>query len=190
MEYRKMKKGEELESARISAQAFNFKLQVEKFNKELAEGKHTIDESRVAINEAGKMVASLVVLPHDVYFDGQIVKSGGIGGVASLPEHRRGGNIRKLFELIMNDMYDEDYTFSYLYPFSFTYYRMFGYELGTTNLAIEVDVDKLFKYKQKGHAEVFEKDTDPTDIVAIYNEFAKKYNFMLDRDGKHWRDKL
>ena len=38
------------------------------------------------------------------YFDGQTVPMMGIGGVSSLPQHRRGGAIRRCFEEALRDM--------------------------------------------------------------------------------------
>ena len=84
---------------------------------------------RAAFDENGKMCSCLQLIPFDVSFDGGSVPMGGIGGVASLPEEREKSSIRSIFEYSIKEMYEKGYVFSYLYPFSPSFYRKFGYEL-------------------------------------------------------------
>ena len=63
-------------------------------------------------------------------FDGGAYKLGGIGGVSTLPPYRHNGAIRASLSASLRDMYENGFTFSYLYPFSTQYYRKFGYEVG------------------------------------------------------------
>ncbi len=52
-------------------------------------------------------VASLVINKKEVRFDGSTVKMGGVGGVATLPAHRRGGAIRACMELSLRELYSQ-----------------------------------------------------------------------------------
>lgn len=63
-------------------------------------------------------------------FDGGTYKLGGVGGVSTLPQYRRGGVIRACMTASLKDMYANDFTFAFLYPFSMQYYRKFGFEAG------------------------------------------------------------
>ena len=63
-------------------------------------------------------------------FDGGTYKLGGVGGVSTLPQYRRGGVIRACVTASLKDMYANDFTFAFLYPFSMQYYRKFGFEAG------------------------------------------------------------
>ena len=58
-------------------------------------------------------VASLVMNKKEVRFDGHTVKMGGVGGVATLPAHRRGGAIRVCMEESLRDLYREGYALSH-----------------------------------------------------------------------------
>ena len=73
--------------------------------------------------------SGMVIHSFDVWFDGSLVKATGVGGVATLPESRGSGGIRKIFEALMPEWYRDGVTFSVLYPFSHEFYRQFGYEL-------------------------------------------------------------
>lgn len=89
------------------------------------------DSQYAAFDDAeSAMLATMTVVPWTARFDGHAVGMGGIGGVASLPQHRRGGAIRACFGAALRDLYDADTPLSYLYPFSNAFYRKFGYELG------------------------------------------------------------
>ena len=79
------------------------------------------------LSEGEPPAASLVMNRKEARFDGHILKMAGVGGVATLPAHRRGGAIRACMETSLREMYGEGYALSHLYPFSTAYYRQFGF---------------------------------------------------------------
>ena len=46
-------------------------------------------------------------------FDGGTYKLGGVGGVSTLPQYRRGGVIRACMTASLKDMYANDFTFAF-----------------------------------------------------------------------------
>ena len=56
------------------------------------------------------------------------VKLGGVGYVASYPENRGQGDINRLMNEIISELYKQEYAISNLAPFSETFYRRYGYE--------------------------------------------------------------
>lgn len=93
--------------------------------------------------EEDTMFSTFAVTDFTQFFDGNQVKMGGIGGVATLPSHRRKGGIRGIFQAALADMYENGYDFSYLYPFSTAYYRKFGYENCVNRSFVTVDLGLL-----------------------------------------------
>ena len=93
--------------------------------------------------EEDTMFSTFAVTDFTQFFDGNQVKMGGIGGVATLPSHRRKGGIRGIFQAALADMYENGYDFSYLYPFSTAYYRKFGYENCVNRSFVSVDLGLL-----------------------------------------------
>ena len=62
-------------------------------------------------------------------FGSEMIKTVLTGGVNTFVENRRGGNVRKIFDRIHTvSAEQEDCAVSLLHPFSFAYYRKFGYE--------------------------------------------------------------
>lgn len=96
-----------------------------------------------AFDEDGEMMSTLTVPTYTMWFDGQPVRMGGIGGVATLPQYRRRGGIRGCFEVLLPELYRRGYDFSYLYPFSTCFYRKFGYESCVQKQVITVELHAL-----------------------------------------------
>ena len=193
MEYRPIRKEERIRLNELQAMSFFFPIDRKEQEERLQKDDELWRSGWAAVAEDGKIHAGMELIPFDVWFDGHSVGMGGIGGVASLVEERRGGNIRKLFDAIMLHMYERGDVFSYLYPFSHEYYRKFGYELCNATLKIKAPIAPLLQYSRPGRAELFhpgEDGTDPTPIVELYNAFASRHNLAVDREGWRWRGVL
>lgn len=191
MEFRRIKETEQEQAIYIISQAFYYDCDGE--YKQLEKGVFRYEDFMGAFGDDGKMIACIQNEPHFMWLDGNSVKSGGICNVASLPEYRRGGAVRKLMKLQCDTMYDDGYTMSYLYPFSHPYYRKFGYELCCGFNVFNASPKDLLKLNSNGTAKQFEpgeNGTDPEDIIRIYTAFASNFNIMLDRDAWQWERKL
>ena len=122
----------------VMAAAFEWDFDLEKARAEAAREK-TEEELREqarnrcfgALSDDGKILYGCVnSREYTCRFDGGAYKLGGIGGVSTLPPYRHNGAIRASLSASLRDMYENGFTFSYLYPFSTQYYRKFGYEVG------------------------------------------------------------
>lgn len=191
MEFRFIKEAEQEQVVFVISQAFYYNCESEQ--KLIEKGKFRYKEFLGAFDGSGKLLAVLQCQPHFMWLDGASVKSGGIGNVASLPESRRSGIVRKMFKSICGKMYEDGCVMSYLYPFSHSYYRKFGYELCCDAEVFHASPEDLLGLGFKGEAKQFEpgeNGTDPGDIIEIYNTFASQFNIMLDRDAWQWEQKL
>ena len=185
---RKIRKEELKRCAQLSALAFEYPMEgaekpPEAFARELIE--HPGDasdlhwDSRWAAFEDDDqtMMATFCVIPWRANFDGREVVMGGIGGVATLPQYRRGGAIRRCFEAALPDMYARGMTLSYLYPFSNAFYRRFGYELACDEACWRVKLSLLPALDAPGRWAMLEKGADLTaDIRAIDAARNRRYN--------------
>lgn len=86
-------------------------------------------------------------------FDGGTYKLGGVGGVSTLPQYRRGGVIRACMTASLKDMCANDFTFAFLYPFSMQYYRKFGFEAGAPEYRWSVPFTAMKPQDVGGHVE-------------------------------------
>ena len=196
---RKIRREELKRVAQVSALAFECQMEgaeqpPEEFARRLME--HPYDasdahwESRWAAFEDDDetMMATFAVIPWRAYFDGREVTMGGIGGVASLPQYRRGGAIRRCFEAALPDMYARGMTLSYLYPFSNAFYRKFGYELACDAVIWRLKLAGLPDFPVRGSWRMCEPGVDLTDdLRAIDAPMQRRYNCMVIRGDLEYR---
>ena len=117
-----------------------------------------------------------------VRFDGHVVLMGGVGGVATLPQHRRHGAIRECMKASFADMYEKGYVLSSLYPFSTAYYRQYGYEVGPDMLDWTIDMAALKLPDVGGKTELILPGQDLTDVLKVYNDCAAAWNTSSVRE--------
>ncbi|AVK63620.1 GNAT family N-acetyltransferase [Lactobacillus sp. CBA3606] len=79
-------------------------------------------------HEQQQLVSGLYSLPMQVNFHGVTYPMHGIGDVMSAPEYSGRGGAGKLLTAALHDMAAQQVPLSYLAPFSYGYYRQFGYE--------------------------------------------------------------
>lgn len=141
-----------------------------------------------AFDEAnGEMTSTFTITEFPIWFDGNVVKMGGIGGVATLPSYRRTGGIRGAFQAALPDMYENGYIFSYLYPFSTAYYRKFGYENCVCKRSVAVDLALLAPRKADGHCVMAGLGKDLTKAVrTLEADWERTYNMAVCHEEKDY----
>ena len=139
----------------------------------------------------GNIVAALNMVPFEMNFDGHIVKMCGIEGVVTAPEARGTGVMGKVYEECLRIMKEQGYIFSILIPFSFVYYRKFGYEHAYELRGAKVPIESFRNYPFPKDSVRFWKKGDSTDdLKAIYDEFIKGRNYAINRNDKSWEEIL
>lgn len=71
-----------------------------------------------AFTDDGEMTAAVFATEYQMKLGDSLVKMAGIGGVSSLPQARKQGGIRSIFNVLLKDQYEKGCVLSYLYPFS------------------------------------------------------------------------
>ncbi len=186
MEVRPIKPDEKIIKDKIQSIAFMFKRDFGTI-KPTEESQDDYKTCRAAFDDNGKMCSCFELIPYTVRFDGSSVPMGGIGGVASLPEERDKKYIRNIFEYVMNEMYEHNYVFSYLYPFSHVYYRKFGYEFNMTNLELSTAITDFKHFRKEGRLEMLTSDMDLQPVKSLYDEFIKDKNLAVIRTEMLWK---
>lgn len=79
--------------------------------------------------EGDNLASQVMLTPLTVQFFGQKHQMGGVGFVSSDPSFRGGGRIDAIMKELLVDCREQGILFSYLAPFSYPFYRRYGYEL-------------------------------------------------------------
>ncbi|SDY08209.1 Predicted acetyltransferase [Evansella caseinilytica] len=182
---RKLKNSEIDYSMEMSEYAFQYQLTEE----ERAERRPIFDpETTLVAEEDGQILSRVVVFPLQVYVHGRKIMMGGVSGVATWPEHRRGGLVKELLYESLKEMKEKGQLLSFLAPFSIPFYRKFGWELFAEVQKISLTKEQLPERKKTpGYVKRVEKDSSLLDTV--YHQWATRFNGTLVRD-KHWWKRL
>ncbi|MEG1381915.1 MAG: GNAT family N-acetyltransferase [Ruthenibacterium sp.] len=127
------------------------------------------------------LLGSFGLAHYPVRFEGHEVMMGGIGGVATLPQYRRCGAIRACLQAAMQEMNEKGFVLSFLYPFSRSYYRKFGYENGALACTWTIPFSTLRLPRATGHMVQLLPGDSTAPLLQIYNTFYAKYNNSVIR---------
>ena len=214
MEIRKIKSAERIYSSFIGSVSYLGKMSAEYIKKLKNPAQDDGERENIwgGFDETGKLCSRLVLCDYDVRFDFHVAKLCGVAGVATLPEHRNGGYVREMFKQILPEMKERGYIFSYLYPFSYAFYRKFGYELCYSPNAVTIPTsffndfpfpDNVSMYEPEGtggndgsspgaNGAVSNLTADKTcsvsDFMSVYDTFAAGKNLSVVRDRSAWED--
>ncbi len=136
-----------------------------------------------------KLVSTVGYHDYRVKLHGESVKMGGICDVASFPEVRSQGSIEALLVHALKEMDNADYLISYLSPFSYPFYRRYGWELSFAKKIYEIDLEHLrfpksaFAFKRIGMESL-------DQIISCYTQSMQAYSGYILRDELAFKQKL
>lgn len=110
----------------LAIYAFNAKDTVERREKFRMIAEHSWNYGFFDQND--QLTSQVMATPFPVEFYGKEYRMAGIGYVASYPEARGQGGINQIMEKILIDCREREISLSYLAPFSYPFYRRYGYE--------------------------------------------------------------
>lgn len=172
----------------LSTYAFNFRNIEELKEQLLYTWKHTENWGTFRGNDLSSQV---VVFPMCVNLFSKKIKMAGIGNVATYPEYRRQGDVRRLFTRMSQELYENGTVLSYLAPFNRQFYRNFGYESIFNNIEIEIDrkdILKLDSEKPRDVRRVLNDENQYYDkIKQLYKVTLQERNGSVIREDWWWQ---
>jgi len=183
IEIRRMKTEDLLQFYRIHTIVYN---QRKDFSKEENQKIDPLDHPAdwaCGVFENGKLLAGTYEIDYLMRFDGHSVKMTGIGGVGTLPEARKGGHIRRIFEKLLPEAYEKGVVFSNLTPFSHDFYRKFGYEIACNRNRLTIDTGDLSEIRSKGEFVHILPGDDTTLLAEVHSSYIENINHGIHRDS-------
>ena len=185
MEIKELNEKDYLESMKLSMYAFQYKIPEESIATRIELLKrHKV----IGVWVNSNLAAKLHIIPYQISINGEEWKMGGVAGVATYPEFRRNGYVKRLIIEALERMHKEEQIVSLLHPFDIGFYRKFGWEIFTENKKLQiVKKDLKFTDAQSGTIKRFTKETHHPDIEAVYAQFSKKYTgclFVIEHGGQ------
>lgn len=138
----------------------------------------------------GKLASKLSILDFTTWLHGKPFAMGGIAGVATWPEYRRQGLVKQLLLKALETMKNNGQTISFLHPFSFPFYRRYGWETYTEYRKYIIGTPLLTGVFAGGSGGIERIPPEPSLLNPVYEAFAKQYNGMLKREEWYWRERI
>ncbi|TMN22412.1 GNAT family N-acetyltransferase [Lentibacillus cibarius] len=170
----------------LSQFAFQYTLSAEAFEHKKQEAERHIIWGWMSDDE---LAAKVHLIPLSCYINGKPFAMGGVSSVATWPEYRRQGLVRKLLHHALTYMRQNGQTLSFLHPFSYAFYRKYGWEHAFSQKQYSLPVTSL-KRKWDTTGCVRRIDWDIHLLHDIYTEYAKCFNGTLVRDAKWWEERV
>lgn len=146
---------------------------------------------RGIVGDDGELKAGLINWPFQVYAGGAKLAMGGVAGVVSWPEHRRGGNVGELLIRLLHEEKEKGVPLSSLYPFKQAFYRQYGWEVASAWLGHEIASAQLAPYrKAEGLVRRFAPGTaDWRQLTAIYTaKYSGRFGYVVRETETAWTD--
>ncbi|SEO73070.1 enhanced intracellular survival protein Eis [Paenibacillus sp. OV219] len=171
----------------LSQFAFQFQLTPEQMEGE--RGTFPSGEEWGIVDDQDRLLSALTLHPFDIWINGRIMQMGGIGGVASWPDARRQGGVAKLMIHALERMRENGQTISMLAPFSYPFYRKYGYEMTINRMAYTMETKHLPSRKElPGQVRIVEKSTEL--LRGMHDAYAAPYSGTIKRDDDWWKRKV
>jgi len=135
--------------------------------------------------EKGRLVSVLSISSFESYIRGKVLPLSGIGGVATLPEYRGKKYVHDLLSEAIKISKEKGMVFSALYPFSFGFYRNFGWELAGFRRRYKIETDNLPKFPEVENVKKISL-ADWKTVKNIYEKFACQFTGPLKRTEERW----
>lgn len=142
--------------------------------------------------DGDKVVGQLLILPLNMTIHGENYEMGGIGFVATYPEYRQQGIMKKLIIASLKEMRQNGQTISVLAPFSVSFYRYFGWELFFDKLQYTISQSKFPDFgKQYDDVKRMSFEWPDTTLFEAIQQFhnaqAHLTNGSMLRDAAWWK---
>ncbi|MDO5416589.1 MAG: GNAT family N-acetyltransferase [Lachnospiraceae bacterium] len=138
-----------------------------------------------AFDENGSMQACVSHCLCPVYFDGNTAQMAAVGDVAALPACRGKGVMKALFSTLLNRLHQQQIPFSYLYPFSGTYYAQYGYSYCVKHNQWTLSLASLPAFPEKGSIRLWNPSLQKP-VQEIYEQFCSHINLAVRRESIEW----
>jgi len=144
----------------------------------------------LVVEAEGELVSSCLSVPGEVWFGEDQVPHAAVGGVATLPEYRNHGYAGAMMAGMVRRLRQQGYLTSCLWPFSFAYYRKFGWEVGACIHTYTVPSGVITGLAEPGDVVPFDLSSHLEGVMALYDRFARSVNLSSVRDRSRWMDWL
>ncbi len=178
--------GEVERAAEVAAAAFP-NLPLEHWQESFHTAAEMFGERFILVVEmGGRLVSSMLCGPAPIVVGGAEVTHAAVGAVGTLPECRNQGCAGVMMTQCVKLLRDEGICTSSLWPFSYRYYRKFGWEVGAEARTYDAQGKVFAELGDASKARPATND-DFEAIKSVYRRLLPTYNCGTVRSDEWWR---
>ncbi len=117
-----------------------------------------------------QLTSQLMSIPLTTTIFGRPMTMAGIGNVATYPENRGEGGVRHLFSALFADLRKNQVALSYLAPFSYPFYRKFGYEACFNRKKVTISAENIGKIPNEKKGRMLRIKWENQEQAALIKE--------------------
>ncbi len=139
-----------------------------------------------AFDEGERLVSAVTTLGREMTYEGRVISAGELHMVGTLPEARGGGAVHHLMNAILREYRDRGDLFAILIPFSFAFYRKYGFEAASDMLIQKAEIGLFAPFRQELSARQILSQRDADEAKGLYADFIRNYNFADLKKEEDW----
>lgn len=145
-----------------------------------------------AVYEGGTTLkAALSIVPFEAHWgDGPVLPLGGIAGVATFAEARGRGYVDALLRQCLAAMRDAGQVLSALYPFSWAFYRRYGWEWVGEKRHVTLPLREVRASPEGKNVTAVSGEKVRETLEPIYTDFARRYRSVFTTETHRWESSL
>ena len=144
------------------------------------------EETWALMDDDGTMQAAVTTLSHRLWFGGQELPMGEVHMVGSRAESRGGGNVRALMAEILTDFKKRGDVFATLIPFSFAFYRKFGFEQTSGSSCYHIPMEQLSLIRCSYDVSKVMSEEDLAAVREVRDAYDQQGNLAVSRTDADW----
>jgi predicted acetyltransferase len=148
------------------------------------------DRTLIGLDATGKIVAALDMNQERLWWGSVQIPGCAVGGVSTHPDEQRKGHAGALVVAAVNIMREHKWHASALWPFSFVYYRKFGWELTGHDLQVHAWPDILRTIDTPDCGARAFKPEDLSAVARLYEQTAQQTNCQTVRPDAWWQERV
>ena len=148
-------------------------------------------ERRGLFNENGDLLSGCRHLEFETRVRGKWLSMAGLSAVATPPEHRRKGLVRKLVRESLGEYRERGMAISALWPFERSFYRDLGWGTACRYTSATVTPEALAPTQEFASGTFRRVDADDyAELDGIYEQWLDGYSLVSRRNAGWWRDRV
>ena len=143
---------------------------------------HVFDQGTcIYLPQDEKIIASLQMNQHILFFHGRRLNCTYIFGVATLPDYRRRGHMRYLMESALDEI-SHNHLITFIEAFNPKLYEPYGFETVYDQKIYQINT----RYFEKGNTNGVSHQFTSIDLFTLFQEYQKYFDCHYERDETYY----